>query len=187
MSSSPHLQADVRLVQRRPGRPRKFAEPSQAATLTLPLRVIQALSAIDPDLGRAIVRVVQPETSPAPQPPVELATFGRRAVIVVRSCRTLERRIGIDLVPMSDGRALISFEHPMTTEAIELVIADVLEDPQLGPSDRAVFSGISEILRSARRSSQVAVRERKIVVLEGVLRRRKSPARAESKRRERRR
>ena len=47
-------------VERRgPGRPHKFGRPSRAVTVTLPEDVIGRLSAIDVDLGRAIVAVVQ--------------------------------------------------------------------------------------------------------------------------------
>jgi hypothetical protein len=100
----------VDAIAPRRGRPRKFARPSRAVTLTLPKEVIDALTAIDADLSRAVVRVTQPEMAKRPHPPAELAAFGRRAVIVVNPSRTLERRTGVVLVPLSDGRALISFD-----------------------------------------------------------------------------
>ena len=96
---------------RRRGRPRKFQAPSRAVTLTLPEHVIDALGAIDPDLSRAVVRLTQPELAKRPHAPAELAAFGQRAVIVVNPTRTLEQRTGISLVPLPDGRALISFER----------------------------------------------------------------------------
>ena len=71
-------------VAARRGRPRKFTGPSRAVTLTLPEHVIEALAAIDHDLSRAVVRVVQPELAKQPHPSAELAAFGRHAVIVVR-------------------------------------------------------------------------------------------------------
>ena len=98
----------------RRGRPRKFSRPSRAVTLTLPEEVLDALAAVDPDLSRAVVRVDPAEHGPAPHPPAELAAFGRHAVIVVNPSRTLERRIGVELVPLPDGRALISFDEPRT-------------------------------------------------------------------------
>ena len=154
-------------VAPRRGRPRKFAGPSRVVTLTLPVAVIEALTANDTDLSRAIVRAAQPALPRRAHPPAELTTFGRRAVIVVNQSRTLEQRTGIDLVPLPDGRALISFEHPITPEAFELLIADALDDVDLPSADRAVFQGIADILRTARRSSDVALHQRKIIVLEG--------------------
>ena len=42
-------------LRRRRGRPRKFAAPSRAVTLTLPESVIASLTRIDRDISRAIV------------------------------------------------------------------------------------------------------------------------------------
>jgi hypothetical protein len=134
---------------------------------------LEALAAVDGDLSRAIVRIVQ-TGDPRASAAAELATFGRRAVIVVNATKTLERRLGIDLVPLPDGRALISFEDGVTPDALELRIEDALEDAALSPADRAEFAAILEILRSARRSGDVTVLRRNIIVLEG--RRRVRPA-----------
>ena len=97
----------------------------------------------------------------------ELTTFGRRAVIIVNASRALERRIGVDLVPLPDGRALISFEEHTTPDTLELRIEDGLEDTGLSPADRKIFEGILEILRTARRSGEVTLLRRNIIVLEG--------------------
>ena len=153
------------LVPRR-GRPRKFGGPSRAVTLTLPEHIIAALSAIDRDLSRAVVRLAQPQVGKRAHPPAELAPFGRRAVIVVNPSRTLERRTGVLLVPLSDGRALISFDEATTPARLELVIRDVLDEHALPPEDAGVFESIAGILRNARRSGAVTLRQRNIIVLE---------------------
>jgi hypothetical protein len=127
---------------------------------------LEALAAVDGDLSRAIVRIVQTSARRA-FAAAELATFGRRAVIVVNASRTLERRLGIDLVPLPDGRALIAFEDATTPDALELRIEDALEDTELAPADRAEFAAILDILKNARRSGDVAVLCRNIIVLEG--------------------
>src|SRR5687767_10818812 len=129
------MESSSKSVAPRRGRPRKFTGPSRPVTLTLPLNVIAALSAIDPDLSRAVVRLAQPELARRPRLAAELATFGRRAVIVVNPTRSLERRTGVELVPLPDGRALISFEQPTTPAALELMMADALEDRQLSTPD----------------------------------------------------
>jgi hypothetical protein len=156
----------VDAIAPRRGRPRKFARPSRAVTLTLPEEVIDALAAIDADLSRAVVRVTQPEMAKRPHPPAELATFGRRAVIVVNPSRTLERRMGVVLVPLSDGRALISFDRPTSIAQLELRIQDAIDDPALPHADAKVFDGVGRLLREARRSKGVAVEQRSIIVLE---------------------
>lgn len=153
-------------VAPRRGRPRKFSGPSRPVTLTLPVETIEALTALDRDLSRAVVRIAQPELRRR-YAAAELATFGRRAVIVVTASRALERRIGVDLVPLPDGRALISFEETTTPDALELRIEDALEDPGLSQADRETFEAILEILKTARRSGDVALLRRNIIVLEG--------------------
>src|SRR5262249_60421090 len=80
--------------------------------------------------------------------------------------RTLERRNGVLLVPLSDGRALISFDESMTAARLELAIDDVLDERELPAQDAAVFIGIRDILRQARRSSTVKLSERNILVIE---------------------
>ena len=117
----------ARAVTPKRGRPRKFARPSRAVTLTLPEEVIAALSKIDRDLSRAVVRLAQPELAKKPRPPAELSAFGRRAVIVVNPTRTLEQLTGVSLVPLSDGRALISFDEPLSVAQLELRIQDAIE------------------------------------------------------------
>jgi hypothetical protein len=145
--------------------------------VTLPEHVLAALTALDADLGRAIVRLAQPLVGAQPHPPAELATFGRHSVIVVNPSRTLEKRTGVQLIPLSDGRALIAFDEGMTTARLELRIQDVLEDRQLPEEDRRVFAAIADILKTARRSRTVALRQRNIIVLESGRRERRQSGR----------
>jgi len=160
------MDSPVTNISPRRGRPRKFSGPSRAVTLTLPIQVLEALSAIDLDLSRAVVRLTQPELAKQPHPPAELAVFGRRAVIIVNPTRTLEERTGIDLVPLPDGRALISFDSPGTIAALELRIEDAIEDRRLSREDQAIFEAIASILKTARRSDDIVLVERNIIVLE---------------------
>lgn len=153
-------------VRPRRGRPRKFLGPSRAVTLTLPEEVVAALRGIDEDLSRAVVRLAQPEIASRPHPPAELAVFGRRAVIVVNPTHTLEERTGVNLIPLPDGRALISFDHPITVAQVELRLQDAVDDHRLPAEDQRIFEEIAEILKTARRSPDVALRQRNIIVLE---------------------
>ncbi len=150
----------------RRGRPRKFLGSSRAITLTLPEQVIAALRGIDEDLSRAVVRLAQPQMKKQPHAPAELAAFGRRAVIVVNPTRTLEERTGVGLIPLSDGRALISFEQTTTIEQLELMLWDAVDNRGLPAEDQRVFEAVAQILRSARRSDAVALRQRNIILLE---------------------
>jgi hypothetical protein len=149
------------------GRPRKFAAPSRAVTLTLPEDTLSRLSRIDEDISHAIVRLcARHRPASGPRPPAELAAFGRRAVITIRPTPSLERRVGIDLVPLPNGRALISFDQPKTIPDLELTLNDALEDRTLAAEERQVFESIRAILREARRSADVRLLRRSIIVLE---------------------
>ena len=76
-------------------------------------------------------------------------------MIVVNPSRTLERRTGIELLHLPDGRALIAFDQTRTAAALELLIEDALEDRGLPAADREIFEAIADILKSARRSDRV--------------------------------
>jgi hypothetical protein len=149
----------------RRGRPRKFRGPSRAITLTLPEDTIAALQSIDRDISRAIVRAIQP-LAPGPLPsPAEVATYGDRGVIIVSDSRSLRERTGVELVPLADGRGLISFDEQLSISEFELRIRDALADPTLEGNDRAVFETLADILRTARRDDEVALQLRNIIVL----------------------
>jgi hypothetical protein len=156
---------------RRRGRPRKFTRPARAVTLTLPEDVIAALHGIDPDPSRAIVRLVEPHLSAPPRPSAELAAFGSRAVILVPPNPQLGARTGVELVPLSDGRALIAFDDSISASQIELRVADAIGDPALAPDDRSLFEALLAILSEARRSETLVVRQQNIIVVQRVRRR----------------
>ena len=134
--------------------------------MTLPESVIEALGGLDADLGRAIVRLAQGIVGDKPHPPAELATFGRHSVIVVNPTRSLEKRTGIELLHLPDGRALISFDETTNIPALELMIQDSLDDSSLPQDDRAVFEAIRQILKTARRSEAVSLLQKNVIVLE---------------------
>jgi hypothetical protein len=166
-------------VLRRPrGRPRKFDEPTRVVSLTLPESAIEQLSQTHGDLGRAVVSLIDRTRSSRKRPAAELVVFGNHAVISVQPTPSLEQRVGVELVPLPDGRALLSFDAPHTVADLELSINDALDDPSLSGDDRAVFDSIRGILRDARQAPDVALLRRSIIVLAGsrrTRRRRKAP------------
>jgi hypothetical protein len=153
-------------MRRGRGRPRKFAAPSRAITLTLPEWVLSALSNVHEDISKAVVQVMQRRPRQQARPLAELTVFGRNAVITVRPTPSLERRGGVRLVPLPDGRALLSFDQPTSVAELELTLHDALEDEQLPAADRLLFEAIIGILKEARRSRDVTLHRRNIIVLE---------------------
>jgi hypothetical protein len=159
-------------LRRGRGRPRKFAEPTRAITITLPESVLSTLTSVHKDISRAIVQLAGRRLRHK-HPLAELVTFGRNAVITVRPTPSLEQRADVQLVPLPDGRALISFAQARTVAEFELTLNDALEDPSLDADDRQLFEAIVRILRDARRSHTVTVQRRNIIVLESSRQRRR--------------
>lgn len=155
-----------RLASVRRGRPRKFNRPARTVSVTLPEDVIAALRAVDPDLSRAIVQAVLPVVATRTVPKsAELTTFGNRGLILVRRSRAL-KQMGIDLLPLPDGKALITLDEAMSTAELELRLHDALENAAIGPDDRAVIAELLQILRTARRDRTVALHERRVILLQ---------------------
>jgi hypothetical protein len=156
----------MKIVPMRRGRPRKFGRPARAVTLTLPEDVIAALSAVDRNLSSAAVRLLQPLVRDVtPHQPAELSKYGDSAVIVVKRTDALEHIPGVTLVPLPDGRALISLVDSMSLADFELKLGDVI-DRTKEPSEKSVLSAIADIMKSARRSRGIAVHQRSIIVLQ---------------------
>jgi len=155
------------------GRPRKYGRPSHAVTVTLPEDVLARLRALDADIGRAIVTLVERQgaTRRRNGRPAEVAAYGNRAVIIVNPARALKRLPGVQLVPAGNGRALISLEHPNSIPRLELDIRDAAGASDITASERQTLDAVADILRDARHSRSVSVKERSIIVLESKRRR----------------
>lgn len=165
----------------------KYGRAARAITLTLPEDVIERLSAMDEDLGRAIVALVEgPATARLPRirqrraRGPQVAAFGNHAVIVVAPARELRRLPGIQLVPIGDGRALISLQPRYSVPQLELDLRDAIERSDAPSSERETLGALAEILRQSRRSRRITLEERTIIVLESKRSRRKVRARAAS-------
>jgi hypothetical protein len=150
----------------RRGRPRKFSRPSRVVNLTLPDDVIAQLKGLDQDLSRAIVRAAETLASASPIQRAELTAYGNRALIVVPGRIELLEALGAELVPLADGRALISFDNEQGVPQFELKLMDALADPALDEDDRSTLATLAEILRSARQTHGPELRQRRIIVLQ---------------------
>lgn len=158
----------MQMLKHGPGRPPKYGRPSRVVTVTLPEDVLDGLGAIDADVGRAIVKLTERRGTSHTRrvPPAELATYGNHAVIIVNPARALKRMAGVQLVPVGNGRALISLEHPHSIPELELAVRDAIERGEMSARERQTLEAIVGILQRARRSRNVSLEERTIIVLE---------------------
>jgi len=152
-------------VRTRRGRPRKFGRPSRAVTLTLPDDVIARLEGLHSDLSYAVAQLVDTSGPRMPRSPAELVTFGDSAVIVVPRSNAITARTDAELVPLTDGRALLAFDEDISVPQFELQLRDALADPALARSERSVFEALADILQSTRGGRGVTLGQRRIVVL----------------------
>ena len=143
-------------------------------TVTLPEDVLARLGAIDPDLGRAIVDIVEGTRKRRARAagPAEIATYGTRSVIIVTPVRALKRLAGVQLVPVGNGRALISLDRSHSIARLELEIRDAIEHDAVSGRDKATLEAVAEILSRARRSRRIVLEERSIIVLDATRARR---------------
>jgi hypothetical protein len=163
----------IRLARAGPGRPQKFGRPARAVTVTLPEDVVAALKRLDADVSRAIVRIALPLAADVtPYAPAELSKHGDTAVIVIRPVAAIERMTGVTLVPLPDGRALISLDDAMTIYEFELALRDVLDDGDIERTDVSAIRAILDILKSARQAANITLHQRRIIVLQSTRRRR---------------
>jgi hypothetical protein len=159
----------MELIKHGPGRPRKFGRPSRAVTVTLPEDVLTRLGLLDTDLGRAIVTLVERRGARARGrvvKPAEIASYGRHAVIIVTPVNALKRIAGVQLVPIGNGRALISLERTHSVPEFELGVGDVLSQGEITEGERRTLGAIADILKQTRRSRRVMLEERTIIVFE---------------------
>jgi hypothetical protein len=162
-----NARAPMDMVKHGPGRPPKYGRPSRAVTVTLPEDVLDGLGAIDTDVGRAIVKLTERRRTLRARAarPAELAPYGNHAVIIVNPARALKRLAGVQLVPVGNGRALISLMHPHSIPQLELAVRDAIERGDMSTRERHTVEAIVEILQRARRSRGVSLEERTIIVL----------------------
>jgi len=165
----------MELIKHGPGRPRKFGRPSRAVTVTLPEDVLTRLGVLDADLGRAIVTLVERRARRRRAvKAAEITSYGRHAVMIVTPVNALKRIAGVQLVPIGNGRALISLARAHSIPEFELGLGDALARGDVNQSERQTLRAIVDILRQTRRSSRVTLEERTIIVFETKRQRRRA-------------
>jgi hypothetical protein len=170
------LRMNRKIMNHGPGRPRKYGRPSHAVTVTLPEDVLARLRAVDADLGRAIVTLVERRGAKPSRNgrTAEIAAYGNHAVIIVNPAKALKRLPGVQLVPAGNGRALISLEHPNSIPQLELDVRDAAGASDISEHERQTLKAIADILHEARHSRGVSLKERSIIILESKRQRRQA-------------
>ena len=159
----------------RRGRPPKFGRPSQLTAITLPEDTIRHLQSLDPDLGWAIVRLVEQTNAPSatrlskplPRPPIELVRLPGNLGLILVSAAELKQIPGVSLIPLSDGRAFIALSREGGLADLELAIVDRMESLPPRSAVRANLEIMRKQLREWRRNPSLKFRSRALIIAEG--------------------
>lgn len=149
------------------GRPRKFAEPSRPVTVTLPLRVLDRLAAIDSDRAKAIVLVADAASvlPPGPESPVrEMPISGDETLIAVADSPLLRTIPWLTLIQVAPNRHLLSLRPGVPLEKFEVTLGDLLDaHPDAPAEELELIRLLLDCLRTPRRNR--AVRSESILVI----------------------
>jgi hypothetical protein len=166
----------ARAARRPRGRPSKFGRPGHVVALTLPDDAIRALQRVDPDVGWAIVKLLdrgaKNQTMRAgTRPDVELvAVDGRQSLIVVNHA-VFPSLPGVNLIPLSDSRAFMALDPGRGMSDLELAVIDRLSDRKVTPRGRRALSELRTRLMTWRHDRALEFHARAIIVVERPARR----------------
>ena len=143
------------------GRPPKFKEPSRPVTVTLPESTLEQLGMIDPDRGRAIVKLASQamQRGGAPPPAVEVVEMAQGSgLIIVGSSQILRRIPFLHLVEVSPGRFLLALDSGHDYHSLEIAIQDARDEMDgVSVREQELIQQLLEQIRQVRRSQRVTM------------------------------
>lgn len=134
------------------GRPRKFAEPSRPITLTLPESTLRDLQHIDPDRGRAIVKLAKSALASdgAEKPLVEISKISAgTGLVIIGPSQALRQIPFLHLVEVAPARYLLALASGHDFKHLEVALNDVLDD--LPPGEKRERGLITQLLQHMKR------------------------------------
>lgn len=137
---------------RKRGRPLKFGRHAQLVTLTLPDDVVEWLSAINPDLGWAVVKLYERHATRKPRQAkvAELVRLpGQRALILVKP-EPFRNVAGVSVIPLADGRSFLALAPGKGAADLELAVIDRLDAPVIEAQERAALMKFRTLLKHWR-------------------------------------
>ena len=146
------------------GRPPKFSEPRRPVTVTLPDRTLAQLVAIDEDRARAIVKITDAivEGDRRRIRPVELVEMAPgKCLIVVGPSQSLKRIPWLKLIEIAPARYLLTIPPGMAVESLEVVLRDMLNDPNIHHDKRehAILLELMNLIGQQRRTKRMSKAE----------------------------
>jgi hypothetical protein len=160
----------------RRGRPSKFGRPSQVVALTLPDDVVRGLRRIDPDVGWAIVSLLEKSPAgnaaePAARPDVELVTIADRRSLIVVNRTVIQHLRGVNIIRLHGDRAFLAIDSGRGMADLELAVLDSLEDTAVASRERKALQTLRGQLRAWRVDRSLRFHAESIIVVEHLIRR----------------
>ena len=153
--------ADVALPRRGSGRPPKYGEPSRPVTVTLPDSTLKGLERIDPDRGKAIVKLARAAVSSGERPLVEVVEVGAGTGLVIVGPSQILRKIPfLHLVEVAPARYLLAMDRGNDFRALEIELADLVDDLSAEEAgERALVLELLAHIRRIRKSGGMRMAE----------------------------
>jgi len=158
----------LRTKKNRGGRPPKFREPRGPVTMTLPKRILDQLSEINPDRACAVVKITEAVmgTGKGHFKPVELIEMAPgKSLIVVGPCKTLRKIPWLKLIEITRTRYLLTIPSGTSIEALEVALGDLSSNPELQKNEHenAVLRELLNLIGRQRRAQRLSKAEILIV------------------------
>jgi len=153
------------------GRPSKFGQPARLVALTLPQSVVRGLQRIDPDIGWAIVRLLEKRAAPRRREPpkdVDLVLVGARQALIIVNPATFMSLPGIAMIPFGRNQAFLALEPGSSLADLELAAIDRLDGGGLTERERKGLLLLRRELRQWRSNPRLRFRARAILVAESM-------------------
>lgn len=145
------------------GRPRKFTEPSQPVTVTLPDRTLDQLRSIDDDRAKAIVKTVDLAVGRVTKPSrrvevVEMAPG--MGVLVVPSNRSLRGIPWLRMIEVAPMRHLLAIIPGTPIEKVEVALLDLIDNAKVtAPDELELLKMLREKIGDMRRGDRISKAE----------------------------
>jgi hypothetical protein len=159
-------------ARKRRGRPSKFGRPSRVVALTLPEDAIDRLHQVHPDLGWAILTLLDNAPQPSArrgaevQPDVELVSVADRRSLIAVNRDVIGDLPGVNAVPLHGSLAFLALDIDRGMSDLELAVVDRLADPSVGRPQRQALTRLRTQLKAWRRDPKLHFRRQAIIVVE---------------------
>jgi hypothetical protein len=139
--------------------------------ITLPQDSIEALQAVHPDIGWAIVRLLEPTDAShaAPRkaaPDVELVEVAGRGALIVVNRSIIRNLPGVNMIPLDSERAFLALDANRGMSDLELAVADRISEGGLPRREGQALRNLQTQLRGWRQDHALRFHTRSIIVVE---------------------